>query len=142
MEKLAYIGDQPEKIWKSPITRKTYNFLKRGGSLCPSCDVDDKDIDKALSHSNTFDLYSNVKGDPDYFKKLEKRRKAKKAERAKREKAELDAQKSAAVGQVENIVNEMLEPLHAAINNLSHDMEALKDRNAILESALAATQKK
>lgn len=142
MEKIAYIGDQPEKKWNSPITRKTYNFLKRGGALCPSCDVDDKDIDKALSHGNTFDLYSNVKGDPDYFKKLEARRKAKRAERKKREKEEFEAQKSAAVGQVENIVNELLEPLTAAINNLSHDVKSLKDRNGLLESGLAALQKK
>lgn len=142
MEKIAYIGDQPEKRWNSPITQKKYTFLKRGGALCPNCEVDDKDVDKALSHSNTFDLYSNVKADPDYFKNLAKRRAKVKADKAKAEKERIQAEKSAAVGQVESLVNEMLEPLLAAINNLSHDMKALQDRNGLLESGLAALQKK
>lgn len=142
MEKIAYIGDQPEKRWNSPITRKTYNFLKRGGALCPNCDVDDKDIDKALSHSDTFDLYSNVKADPEYFKNLAKRRAKKKADRAKAEKAELEKQKSAAVGEVESIVGEMLEPLITSISNLSHDLTALQDDNKLIKTGLAALQKK
>ena len=143
MEKLAYIGDQPSKKWNSPITRKTYNFLKRGGALCPNADIEDsRDVDKALSHGNTFDLYSNVKADPDYFKNLAKRRAAKKAERAKLEKEELEKQKSAAVGEVENIVGEMLEPFQTAISNLSHDLTALQNDNKLIKAGIAELQKK
>lgn len=142
MEKIAYIGDQSEKRWNSPITRKTYNFLKRGNALCPICDVDGKDVEKALSYSNTFDLYSHITSDDDYFKKLAKRRAKVKADKAKAEKERINSEKSAAVGEVESIVNEMLEPLLAGINNLSHDMKALQDRNSLLESGLAALQKK
>ena len=142
MTKLAYIGDKPSKVWRSPITQKVYNFIKRGGALCPCCDVDDLDVENAMSHPNTFDLYSHIKDDDDYFKKLAKRRAAKKAERAKAEKERIQSEKSAEVGNLENIVNEMLEPLNAAINNLSHDMKALKDSNALLVTGLAALQKK
>ncbi len=142
MEKIAYIGDAPDKIWKSPITRKTYSFKKRGSSICPNADVDDRDVEKALSHSNTFDLYSNVKGDEDYFDKLAKRRKARKAEKARLEKERLDAQKTAAVGEVENIVGEMLEPLLTAISNIGHDVKSLQDENQLLKAGIAALQPK
>lgn len=142
MEKIAYIGDQPSKKWNSPITRKTYNFLKQGQAQCPIADVDDRDVEKALSHSNTFDLYSHITNDKDYFKKLAKRRAAKKAERAKEEKERIKAEKLAAVGDIENIINEIVQPLHDALNNQSHDIKALQDRNSLLESGLAALQKK
>ncbi len=142
MTKIAYIGDKPSKLWRSPITQKVYNFIKRGGAFCPCCDVDDLDVENAMSHPNTFDLYGHIKDDTDYFKKLAKRRAAKKAERVKAEKERIQSEKSAEVGNLENIVNEMLEPLNAAINNLSHDMKALKDSNALLVTGLAALQKK
>lgn len=142
MEKIAYIGDQSSKIWNSPITRKTYNFIKQGKAQCPIADVDDKDIDKALSHSDVFDLYSRVTADEDYFKKLAKRRAARKIERIKKEKEEFEAQKSAAVGAVEKIVSEMLEPLQTAISNLSHDLTALQNDNKLIKAGMAELQKK
>ena len=142
MTKIAYIGDKPSKVWRSPITQKVYNFIKRGGALCPCRDVDDLDVENALSHPNTFDLYEYVINDPEYFKKLQKRRAAKKAERAKAEKERIKAEKSAEVGNLENIVNEMLEPLLAAINNISHDLTALQDDNKLIKTGLAALQKK
>ena len=69
-------------------------------------------------------------------------RKAKKAERAKEEKERIKAEKLAAVGDIENIINEIVQPLHDALNNQSHDIKALQDRNSLLESGLAALQKK
>ncbi len=142
MEKIAYIGDQPSKKWNSPITRKTYNFVKQGGAQCPISDVDDKDVEKALSHSNTFDLYSRITNNKNYFKDLAKRRAKRTAERIKKEKAEIEAQKSAEVGQVENIVGEMLEPLLTAISNLSHDVESLQNDNKLIKAGIAELQPK
>lgn len=142
MTKIAYIGDKKSKVWRSPITQKVYNFIKRGGAPCPSCFVDDLDVENAMSHSNTFDLYDHVKSDDDYFKKLEKRRAARKVERIKKEQEEIESQKSAAVTEVENIVGEMLEPLQTAINNLSHDLTALQNDNKLIKAGIAELQKK
>lgn len=142
MEKIGYIGDKKSKVWRSPITQKVYNFLKRGSSVCPVCDVDDRDVEIALSYDNVFDRYSQIKGDEEYFKKLAKRRAAKKAERVKREKEEIEAQKSASVVEVENIVNELLEPLQTAISNLSHDLTAIQNDNKLIKAGIAELQKK
>jgi len=127
MEKIGYIGDKPEKTWPSPITRKKYEFTLKGKAKCPTADVEDpRDVTKLLSHSSTFDLYSRIKDDDEYFVKLESRRKAKKAAQAKAEKDDKNAQKIAAVGEVEGMIGEMIKPLVNAINNLEDLFKGLR----------------
>lgn len=140
---IAYIGDQPEKKWTSPITQKVYFFKKYGTAKCPTAKMEDgRDIDKALQHDNTFDLYSKITNDPDYFTKLEKRRKAKKAKRERLEREAVEAQKSAAVGQVENIVAEMLQPYANIISNLEDIVKKQGEEIDVLRSGVAAATKK
>jgi hypothetical protein len=140
--KIAYIGDQPEKTWKSPITRKVYEFRKKGGAKCPMVEVEDeRDVAKLLSHSNTFDQYERVLGDNEYFVKLEKRRKAKKAALEKERRAADDAEKIAAVGEVENICNEILQPYINAISNLEDIVKALRSDVDSLKAGAIAPKK-
>ncbi len=138
MEKIGYIGDQAEKKWTSPITRKNYMFTLKGQSKCPTADVEDpRDVAKLLTHANTFDLYTHVKGDDEYFVKLENRRKAKKADLAKAKKAEEKSREVAAVGEVEGIVGEMIKPLDNSINNLEGMLKGLRADVDELKAAAA-----
>ena len=140
---IAYIGDQPEKTWKSPITQKVYFFKKYGTAKCPTAKMEDgRDIDKCLQHANTFDLYSKVTADEDYFKKLAARRKSAKAKREKLEKDAVETERMRTVGPIENIVSEMLQPYANIISNLEDIIKRQGEEIKILQSGVTEAAKK
>lgn len=134
METIAYIGDQPEKTWKSPITQKVYFFKKYGTAKCPTAKMEDgRDIDKCLQHANTFDLYSKVTGDEDYFKKLEARRKSKKLKRERLEKEAAAEEKRRTTGNIENVVEEIIQPYVNIISNLEDMLKKQGEEIKVLQ---------
>ncbi len=140
---IAYIGDQPEKTWKSPISMKVYFFKKLGQSQCPIAKMEDgRDIDKCLQHANTFDLYEKITTDPEYFNKLEKRRKAKKAKKEKLEKEAAAEEKRRTSGYVEDIVNEMIQPYANTISNIEDIIKKQGEEIELLKAGVAQAIKK